>query len=409
MDFSDHTFDDDVSFSGRILVNASFKGTKFHSLADFRCATFVGPSDFNNSHFNRRCRFDDVAFENTVYFKNATFMETTVFVRTAFKVAAHFDGSRFLPIPAPNECPLGGVGFGNAGFASDASFEGAQFNVPCNFEETKFYGNITFRTSTFLEKASFQRTIFEHNTDFSSAAFKREANFNDASFKSTTYFRCSIFLEPPRFFETTLHEDTDFNGVDWHKAESCYMPSWLSKFTCGDTKNAAVSDLVDASSAIQAWDRLALVMSKLEKLPERHNFYRLRMRAQRKRDGWGILSFANLLFDMCSDYGWSIRRALLWWSLHYIAVGLLLYFQTNSVAERCASVLADSLLVSFSNAHAFLGLASPGGYLYESRQCVVAAVPDIYVLNVVGAIQSIIGPILLFLLLLTLRNRFRLK
>ena len=97
MDFSDYAFNDEVNFSGRILINVSFNKSMFNSLADFRNATFVGTSDFNNAKFWDRSRFDDVAFENTVYFKKTRFQETTVFDGAKFSSAAYFDESQFLP------------------------------------------------------------------------------------------------------------------------------------------------------------------------------------------------------------------------------------------------------------------------------------------------------------------------
>ena len=408
MDFSAHSFDGDVCFSGRILINSSFKGTEFNALADFRNATFVGTSHFEDASFERRCRFDDVAFENTAYFRNTTFKETTVFDRTEFKVAAYFDACKFLSVPDFKGRPLGGVGFRSASFSSEANFEETVWKIRSNFEAAEFRSLANFKSTSFEGKADFQRVQFERVADFSFAEFEGESNFNDATFKSTTHFRCTRFLEPPKFFETDLHEDTDFDGVDWHRAEASYTVSWWSKYVSPRKDREIVSDVVDANSAIQAWDRLALVMSKLEKLSERHNFYRLRMRAQRKRDGWGVLSLANWLFDVLSDYGWSIRRALIWWSLHFTAVGLLLFSQTCPQEEGWGVIFGDSLLVSFSNAHAFLGLVSDSGYLYGSRLRVAAAIQDISVLNAVGVIQTVTGPILLFLLLLTLRNRFRL-
>ena len=63
----------------------------------------------------------------------------------------------------------------------------------------------------------------------------------------------------------------------------------------------------------------------------------------------------------------------------------------------------------FERTRAFFGLTSDGGYLYNSRECVVAALHNSALLNALGAIQAITGPIFLFLLLLTVRNRFRLR
>ena len=73
-------------------------------------------------------------------------------------------------------------------------------------------------------------------------------------------------------------------------------------------------------------------------------------------------------------------------------------------------MLWDSLLVSFSNSIAFLGLGSEGGFLYDSFRDLKMDTDQMeWVFPTVGTIQAVLGPILLFLVLLTLRNRFRLK
>ena len=409
MDFSDHIFQNHVCFSDRLLVHANFKCARFHSLADFSNATFVGVADFAKSTFEMRCRFDQAEFENTVYFGSTTFKETTVFDGTKFKVSAYFEKAKFMSIPGVTGCPLGGVEFRNSIFTNEVSFREAFLEVSGYFEGAKFQDAANFQSTTFSKNANFRRTAFTGVADFSSAEFMQEANFSDASFESTTYFRFGNFFEPPKFFEADLHEDTDFSGVDWHKTEGSYTASFWSRIVCNRKNGRMDSGAISASSAMQAWDRLALVMSKLEKLPERHNFYRLRMRAQRRRDGWGLASLANWIFDVLSDYGWSIRRALISWLLHFVGMGLFLFTQAWSSSEEWRGILLDSLLVSFANAHAFLGLAANGGYLYGARLRLAAKVHDISVLNAVGVLETVIGPILLFLLLLTLRNRFRLR
>ena len=266
--------------------------------------------------------------------------------------------------------------------------------IPLELSRVMHQGN--FKSCLFGKSADFQRAVFERTSDFSATRFEHIANFNDARFKATTYFCHSLFLQPPKFFETNLHEDTDFSGVDWRKAESCYAVSWWSKNIVRRTQERTISDVVDASEAMQAWDRLALIMSKVERLPERHDFYRLRMRAQRKRDGWSVLSLANWLFDVSCDYGWNMRRALIWWAGHYTIIGLLLFSQARPGYETCGAVLWDCLLISFSNAHAFFRLTSDGGYLYNSLECVIAALHNSALLNASGAIQTITGPIFFF-------------
>ena len=409
MDFSDHIFKEHVCFSDRILINSNFERTKFLSLADFRNTTFVGMAKFDNSAFEMRSRFDQSEFENTVYFRSATFKETTVFDGTRFKVSAYFEKTKFMAVPGVAGCSLGGVGFRNAIFTNEVNLREAFLEISGDFEGAKFEDAANFQSIVFSKNANFRKTEFSRVADFSFSEFKQESNFSDASFESTTYFRSTNFFEPPKFFEADLHEDTDFSGIDWHRSEGSYTASFWSRIACNWNNGRMDSDIVSASSAMQAWDRLALVMSKLEKSPERHNFYRLRMRAQRKRDGWGLVSLVNWLFEVLADYGWSVRRALISWLLHFVGMGLFLFTQAWSSSEEWRGILSDSLLVSFANAHAFLGLAGNGGYLYEARIRLATKIHDVSVLNAVGVLETVIGPILLFLLLLTLRNRFRLR
>ena len=200
MDFSDHTFNDDVCFAGRIVIKASFKDATFDCFSDFRNVTFVDTADFERARFRHCTRFDSVTFEHSVYFKAATFMETTVFDGSVFKDAAYFAGSYFLPIPGIQRHPAGAVGFRNTVFTSDASFEGTKLDVPSNFEGAKFHENANFRNCLFVKSADFQRAVFERTSDFSAARFEHIANFNDARFKATTYFCHSLFLAATKVF-----------------------------------------------------------------------------------------------------------------------------------------------------------------------------------------------------------------
>ncbi|MDE0303414.1 MAG: hypothetical protein OXI87_00810 [Albidovulum sp.] len=170
-----------------------------------------------------------------------------------------------------------------------------------------------------------------------------------------------------------------------------------------------------AGNAVRARDRLALIMSQREKLPERHEYFRLKMPAQRQRDGYRSLSsIANWLFDKSSDYGWGIGRAFFWWCFHILAGAVIL---ASVALYRAAAVDSGSflrmtwngLLFSFANSLAFLRLGSDGGYLHASYEALKTATNDAdWVFDTVGTLQAVLGPILLFLVLLTLRNRFRL-
>ena len=105
-----------------------------------------------------------------------------------------------------------------------------------------------------MASTSFQEVVFGNDERAYSRHIwpERRADFTDAVFMTTTNFRGAIFGGVPAFFNTTLHEDTDFGRVDWEKA---------------DTENIPVD------YAIRAWERLELMMNKLEKPLDRHRFF----------------------------------------------------------------------------------------------------------------------------------------
>ena len=117
----------------------------------------------------------------------------------------------------------------------------------------------------------------------------------------------------------------------------------------------------------------------------------------------------NYRFDVTSDYGWSVTRASVTWIAHWLVAALVLFVNAGQEAARgdTLKLFIAALGTAFANAHAFLSLAGDGGYL-ESCHELIGQHDHGGLLAAVGVTQAILGPVLLFLLLLTLRNRFRL-
>lgn len=390
MDFSDHRFDQDVSFAGRFLLFAGFDNASFGKNADFRNAAFGGPASFKEATFQstdssigKGNLFEGAIFGNAASFKAASFVCTANFSKTRFRSGAYFDDAKF-------QLPPGGALFTQSEFSAEASFKRAKFSVGASFHRAQF-----------RDRASFQEAVFD-----------RRIVFNNAKFEAETSFRQALFRTPPRFFEAIQHEDTDFGGVDWKTAEAAYSRPWWKDLVACRPWARRKRSVESADDAVRAWDRLALIMNRFEKPHERHTFYRLRMRAQRQPGKTDLLSMMNRLFDITCDYGWGLRRALAWWAGHIVLFGIILAVYAargpSSPEPGCDPALGESLLVSFANAHAILGLASQHGYLDGVRDCLASTVHPDWILPTAGTIQAVIGPILLFLLLLTARNRFRL-
>ena len=369
MDFSDQVFSGEVDLSGLILVLAKFDGARFEGE--------VKLSD--KTRFYAQAWFHNVIFEGGFFCDKARFDAPVSFAGSRFKQHASFLGTKFM----------GGASFANVTFEGQVMFNNSRF------EERYFLGSIMipyladFRNAKFMARTSFREVLFGNDDSAYSRTLwpERRADFTDAVFTTTTEFRGAIFGGAPAFFNATLHEDTDFGRIDWDTA---------------DTDNISVD------YAIRAWERLELMMSKLEKPFDRHQFFRLKMRARRRSNGV-LLRIVNWLFDKTCDYGWGTGRACACWFGHWIIFAAILF--ANAVPALngvglCKIALA-SVGASFASAHAFLFLTARGGYLEESLR-LLKENDEWGLVTGVGVAETILGPILLFLLLLTLRNRFRL-
>lgn len=370
MNFSGHSFqnENEIDLSGLTFVYSNFSGVRFGA---------------------GRTTFDDARFFGGASFSGAVF-GGVVFFYTEFNETVSFASSKFE----------NGVAFVGVDFMAGASFRNALFKEFATFIDSKFEErNIThlepspkiadFRKAKFMGITTFRKVTFGSNEKIDPRAKwpQWKADFTDAQFNTTTRFRGSVFGGAPAFFNTTFHEDTDFSQIDWKKADT---------------------NTISADDAIRAWERLELIMSKLEKPFERHEFFRLKMRARRRTDSC-ILRTLNWIFEVTSDYGWGVKRAFSWWFCHWFGMSILLCLNagTAAIAADWWKLAKAALGTGFANAHAFLGLASTGGYL-ESCKKVLLKNNEFGFLTVIGTAEVFLGPIFLFLLLLTLRNRFRL-
>lgn len=367
MDFSNIEFST-IDLSGLTFVYSEFRGANFGGER----------SSLKEARFFGQTYFDGAIFDN-IDFWGAKFDAPVDFDSTQFKSMATFINVEFM----------GGASFKNALFENYVRFDDSKF------EERYFSGNSTvpvltnFSNAKFMGGAIFREVLFGNNEKTYSRKIwpERRVDFSNAEFKTTTDFRRTSFGGAPAFFNATLHEDTDFSRIDWKKAE---------------TNN------ISADYAIRAWERLELMMSKLEKPLERHQFFRLKMRARRRVDNW-FLRVLNRLFEVTADYGWSVWRACMFWFLHWFGSSIVLYLNagTKAIKADCWDLAKAALGTGFANAHAFLGLATGEGYLAGCRE-VMEKNNTFGFLAAIGTIEAFFGPIFLFLLLLTLRNRFRL-
>lgn len=263
MDFSDHAFLGETDLSGLIFVEATFQRARFGGEVKLS----------NKTRFYAQAWFDDAVFEGCVFCGRAQFDSSVSFAGSHFKQNTSFNGTIFM----------GGASFANVIFERGVWFDNS------SFEERHYSGGImpmiltNFRKAKFQGKVYFREVLFGNDESVYSRVLwpERRADFTDAEFTTTTDFRGATFGGAPAFFNAKLHEDTDFGRIDWDKADT---------------------DNIPVDYAIRAWERLELMMSELEKPFDRHQFFRLKMRARRRSDGI-LLRIVNWLFDKTCDYG----------------------------------------------------------------------------------------------------------
>jgi len=325
----------------------NFEGFFFGAHVTFENCEFVGFACF-------RCATFWMA-----QFKDATFLDSAAFVGAAFW-QADFEGVTFS----------GGAHFLDAVFTSGADFANAKFSFAA-FAEAKFQ-SANFSGALVSGRASFDSVIIEQ-ADFK-ATFEGQVSFVNAEMKGTTSFEHAQFRRsPPQFFGAKLHEGTVWPGRD----------AWpLPK-----TKD-------EAGDFIHAYERLKLEMDRLKKHEDELNFFALELQSRRVWLGpWAGLPIA--LYGKLSDYGRDYWRPLIW--LFFLGLVPTFGFLTSDAIEPL-----HTLGFSFASTLNVFGFRKD---FFDPQ--VIAKLPAW--LDTLAAAQTILGAILLFLVGLGIRNKFRMK
>ena len=375
LNFPELTSDDEVRIR-KALDTRGFNGVGIphvNSPIDFSCIEFSqficfvgfifgGETKFENARFsNDVLLFNDAVFAGNVSFDEAEFWHDTLFLKAEFAGSASFRETQFI---------------------RQAFFSHSRFTRITDFESASFSGNAQFDSTKFEGETRFVKTVFARNADFQSAEFTRPIHFQRATFESRI----------PSFFDATLYEYIDWHGSRWP-----------------DVPNGADQ----AREQVQYYQRLGLLMNQLEKPNDQHFFFRKEMRAQRSAEGWNVAHLMNWFYEMLCDYGYGLGRISTIWAAHMIIGAIAIWISKLLNSDEGVSIwhtgyemlseLPSALVISFSNSHALLGLGR--SFLQDT----FIAWKDVPLFNIIGGVQTVVGVILLFFLLLTVRNRFRMR
>lgn len=363
--FSNSKFTGAIDFSKTIvLINSNFKSSSINGYANFNNIDFSGDANFNNIEFSTDANFYKAFISGNMNFANSVIYGAATFTYAKFSKAADFSGTSID----------GDATFQKVIVNGDANFSGTKFSSVANFARLAVSGGIKFCNATFNGDAQFRNAVFSDDAYFSAATYNGRAIFTDTELKAPTDFaECRFEKFPPQFLGAKLHEGTVWRGVSWPKPPS--NPNDVGHFT-------------------DAYERLKLEMDRLKKHEDELMFFAKELECRRVAAG----QFRGLpigSYGVLSLYGQSYLRPL-GWLLALILIGAVQFWPVL----KWDSML--SLGVSTANVLGPLGLrkelVDPEALNGLSRW-----------FQVLTGAQMVLGPVLLFLIGLGLRNRFRMK
>ncbi|MEP3524870.1 MAG: hypothetical protein ABJN24_05535 [Hyphomicrobiales bacterium] len=292
-------------------------------------------------------------------------------------------------------------------FPCSVSFSGATFgNGGVRFNGAKFgEGNVWFQNIKLAEaRISFEDIDVAGNFFVRNTRFPKKANFQRASVKGTADFSRNIFHKVPDFRDTVFARSPEVARMEVPPPE---MKGKRLLKIAKDAEDAAKYRKLKA---------MALAANDHEKDIE---FFAYEMRAKRGREKGSIKWYElliNSLYSISSNFGQSY-----WRPASGLAGSLSLFFVLYAVLISKFLTIAETLCFaffhSFKNFVPFLGSlfrfaarpeGHPSGYDEIFHELAHDGGPVDWLVYL-GIFQNFFGLILLFLLLLGLRNKFRLK
>ena len=352
--------------------------------------------------------------------------------------------------------------FSNTKFSKDILFENAVFYEDVNFENAQFHKT----PETHKETAKFKDAVFMNTANFNKTIFNAYANFKGAHFGGRTIFQQAEFgFHAPRFYGATFNNEIILNRIKLPEAKKNKLSEIKrDKDNEDETDNDIYQKTVEENKS--AYETLIYLMGEQHKHHDRHRFFREEMRwrqlgniltRERRRDEsregvdehnsicrrirrYSTIALFWLynecikpllpnktdknysipqrlennvtiaffwLYEKITDYGYSIGRAFSWW-LGHIFIGVIVIAIISWYAcIKLEDIAFCSVSVSVANANPFVFIIIEDGSLMDCYEKLNKHSPMIF--GVVRGIQTFIGVTLLFLLLTTLRIRFRLK
>jgi len=298
----------------------------------------------------------------------------------------------------------------------------AKFNEHAGFTDTKF-AFASFSSASFLADSAFTKSKFNDHVDFGNCLFRGAGYFTDATFHRRADFRNATFLGVPDVADfTAIQVD---RGFDMTGAKFSQVPS----FNQADFKQPPDLDHVEFPlpwfllpgkpeliAQYRAVRRLAIRAADYER--EQLCFKgELRSRRWTTDKPWHAGAWLGLLYDGVSDCGRSVFRPLIAWLILLSAFSAIYLYNAGIQPFDWQGACAGSAVQKWEKS-ASLSLNSGVPLIGGSRTdearlfaaCLSQGTVDIPLsVIVLQVLETLASAALIFLLLLGIRNRYRIK
>ena len=447
-DFARRAMGTPVSFAEYVFPgDADFSGTRFSRDADFDGARFEGKAKFNGTRFERNTNFNSVRFVGNASFAGAIFDGAASLVAAEFSGGAEFSEAHF-----GKEGRFSFVKFNQFArfrwvrFNNDALFDEAEFRADASFQEVSFIGSAIYEEAVFKEQAVFLQATFEGFTTFAGTSFDGLSDFGALESKRAFSLAGVIFRQVPDFFQAGFAQAPRLDELTIKLSNASSSP-----------RRTVIGSLFKADQQLEArWRALKRLAIQSHDNARELDFFAEELKARRELGGWkqiGVL-IVSFLYQWLSNYGRSIGLPL-FWLLVTLAVFYGVYLSNHSAFvekdqwgsvwtwEKLTSYLDDreipvdacevgsedsnaanaAVALSWRNTIPLTGLGAPEK-LNQVYRCLYGVedsaaspgfpesrlpprIPDRIAFY--SVLQTVISAVLIFLLLLAVRNHFRIK
>ncbi|MDD9801169.1 MAG: pentapeptide repeat-containing protein [Deltaproteobacteria bacterium] len=451
-----------VDFSSANLTGISFAGFQFPGKADFTGSAFFDRADFTGAAFHNEGPSypeepSDIRYESyrsLTRFARVNFIGQAIFTGVKFSPLTDFTGSTFLSL----------ADFVGATFPDRVNFTGATFSDRADFTESRFASLADFARAKFASLADFTAAKFFDRADFTEGSFSREVYFEDSQFgvsfkggpvdfskrkfKGPTFFRDAKFFKVPLFHGASIHQFTIFGDIDnlftdfrSQGAEHGYRTLKLAM----SQQQARTEESAFAALELKARrhrlnseaKNMKAEAKKKEAEAKKMKAEAKEMKAEARKMKLGLQrfllraeSFVYVLWEKCSDSGRSFflpLRLYLASLLAFTAIYVLLplykmipqlyvlisIFKMHSYyalfLQNWWASLFYSFLKQFPFAAAFRGGSDSIAALEKKLFSLNEVCPSLVWVDVLNTLQSIIALVLIFLMGLGVRHKFRLR